>query len=384
MSFALLAARTMAKDEIFSLDGHGKPVAWWVVIKIPWEVRNAHGQYVRPPCDCPKPECENVGVQVEEERKFGLCYLYADANQPQLKYFRDMGYDCLGQGGLDPVSQTLRQRENATYWAYFNDQLNGIALQVNKSQVCSGANDFNAHSKGALAFNANTGGFVLQSSTPNFPDPSPVAKGEFVRLGCQHDNNVEYAQHMFSMSLGSDAMHTLGKGWQAARLCSANHYHAIRDLLVSKSFFTNLSSSSSAVQSMAAALTHPHLPLQESLHVTLVSKAVVVTDELHAPQGAAYKRNSIFTPSSSSSSFHALFKSKRAAVPPWALAAQTFQSDLSVASWWDENYGVPSICDGDNFTRSRDLFCLDQPSHGLSLRSDGTFPYNVENLMDAT
>ncbi|KAF0695645.1 Aste57867_13539 [Aphanomyces stellatus] len=40
------------------------------------------------------------------------------------------------------------------------------------------------------------------------------------------------------------------------------------------------------------------------------------------------------------------------------------------------------MCDGDNFAATPHQFCLNQ--NPLTLRHDGTFPYNVENLMEAT
>ena len=49
-----------------------------------------------------------------EGRGSGLCYLYADSNHPALRWYADVkdaqgnALECLGQGGRDPLSQTLR------------------------------------------------------------------------------------------------------------------------------------------------------------------------------------------------------------------------------------------------------------------------------------
>ncbi|KAF0686505.1 Aste57867_21692 [Aphanomyces stellatus] len=357
---AIVVIQALA-DDIFALDGHGNPVAWWVVLKFPWEVRNAKGEYIPTPCDCNKPQCTNVGVDAEEKRKYGLCYLYADANNPKLRHFRDAGYDCLGQGGNDPVSQTLRQRQNASHWAIFNDQLNAIAEKVDKRRVCSGESDFNAHAKGAVAFNDDAGGFVLQTSTPNFPDPTlqssktsgAATSDDFVRLGCQQDNNVEFAQHLFAMSLDAAALDAVGRGWQASRLCSANHYRDMQARLASPALLHDTK------HAIAKALVNPDLDVTASTNMTIEAKAC-----------------------GKSATIRGLFKGKLSEVPPWAMAAETFRSDLSVASWWDENYGIPSLCDGDNFAATPRAFCL--KNDPLFLRHDGTFPYNVENLMEAT
>ncbi|RHY34243.1 hypothetical protein DYB32_001075 [Aphanomyces invadans] len=294
-------------------------------------------------------------MDAPEERKHGLCYLYADANNPTLRHFRDVGYDCLGQGGNDPVSHTLRQARNATYWAIFNDQFNGIAEKLDKTRVCSGGDLFNAHAKGAVAFEPSTGGYVLQTSTPNFPDPTTATSDigdDFVRLGCQHDNNVEYAQHLFGMSLAEDAIKIMGQGWQAARLCSANHYRDMHELLASDA----LRHADLRHHPVATALVDSNAANRPTTNVSVMTKIGSVR-------------------------IRGLFKDKGSAVPPWAMAAKGFGTDLSVASWWDENYGIPSLCDGDAYGVARDAFCL--TNNPLSLRPDGTFPFNVENLMDA-
>ncbi|CAK4090154.1 unnamed protein product [Aphanomyces euteiches] len=344
-----------ALGELFALDGQGNPVSWWFVLKLPWQTRNAKGEYIDTPCDCPRPDCSNVNVEIQDERKFGLCYLYADANNSTLRYFRDVGFDCLGQGGNDPVSQTLRAGKNATYWAYFNDQYNGIAEKQDKKRTCSADDGFNAHAKGAVAFEADTGGFILQTSTPNFPDPTIASSDEqddFVRLGCQHDNNVEYSQHLFAMSVGSDGIDLVGNAWHSARLCSANHYDDMVEMLASPALRQNKE------HAVADALVNAEAVEKPSINVTFTTKG------------------------SRKVSISAVVKNKQSEVPPWAMVASAFESDLSVASWWDEGYGIPTLCDGDKYDSTPHNFCL--TNNPIALRQDGTFPYNVENLMEAS
>lgn len=82
----------------------GPPVAWWAVLKLPSHVQSPDGPEARvvpTPCDCPAPDCSNVptrGWPALETRATGLCYLYADSKHPQFRHFRDVGFDCLGQG----------------------------------------------------------------------------------------------------------------------------------------------------------------------------------------------------------------------------------------------------------------------------------------------
>jgi len=66
------------------------------------------------------------------------------------------------------------------------------------------------------------------------------------------------------------------------------------------------------------------------------------------------------------------------------LVADLLDSDVSVASWWDGNYGIPTICAGDVYSNSPHEFCLNDPPTGVELNSDGSAPYNIENLLEAT
>ena len=85
-----------------------------------------------------------------EGRGNGLCYLYADANNPTLRYFQDVvdedgnPLECLGQGGRDPLSETMQKginnRENygskSVEWAFWNDELQSLASSY-YAEVCA-------------------------------------------------------------------------------------------------------------------------------------------------------------------------------------------------------------------------------------------------------
>ncbi|OQR98163.1 hypothetical protein ACHHYP_09047 [Achlya hypogyna] len=335
--------------EIDALDGHGNAVDWWAIIKLPSQVTTAAGKKVQSHCDCPTPACSS-----DASRASGLCYLYADSKNATFRYFRDLGYGCLGQGGNDPLSQTIKQKQMAPYWAYYNDQFYAIAAGASASRQCSGTSAFNAHAKGMVAFDAVTGGFALQSSIPNFPDPSPPpATDAFVPLGCQDENNVQYSQHLFAMSLGPEGIERLGHGLQAARVCSANFYKADAAFMASASLAA--AAVPASVQSMADALTKPKL-------ARTASKTLAYTTKAGSPVTS-------------------VFKAGTDALPPWALAAHALQTDVSAATWWDGAYGTPTLCAGDVYADAPLGFCLQSP---LALGTDGTFAYNVENLVSAT
>ncbi|RLN93090.1 hypothetical protein BBJ28_00010657 [Nothophytophthora sp. Chile5] len=424
---AFAAAAQARAASLRALDGFAQPVAWWVVLKLPAHVRSPDSSVEPTPCDCPPPDCSNVATAdwpALEKRATGLCYLYADATHPTFRHFRDIGYDCLGQGGDDPVSHTLRQKgikgngSAAPYWALFNDQLNGLAgafkprpsdldlrsdsdsdvdlksdgdseseqLQVGSDsgheakQVCGGGDQFSAHAKGAVAFRGDgSGGFFLQTSTPNFPDPTPARNASFVRLGCQLDNNVQFAQHLLALSLGDTELRHLGEQLQLARLCSGNFYQnqTLHDLLASAELYADgPTQQNSSVSAFYHALLDPELPEQQPSDPM---KAEFRLKLQQASEEEQPGRSSVFGPltegqklveyadSVEEEEVLVLVKSPRAAVPPWALVAETLQSDMSVASWWDGSYGIPTICAGDSYLATPHKFCMDDPPTGVDV-----------------
>jgi hypothetical protein len=463
------AVHATSAPSLYALDGFGRPVAWWAVLKLPMLVQNgsAEGSLRPTPCDCPPPDCANVRSTPnagQDERATGLCYLYADAHTPTLRHFRELGYDCLGQGGNDPVSHTLRQREAHadTYWALFNDQLNGIARPFEgeldghgapkNATTCGGGDLFNAHAKGAVAIDASrSGGFYLQASTPSFPDPSkPLptrssgrTEGEadaFVRLGCQHDNNVKFAQHFAAFSLEADAIETLAGALNVARLCSGNFYHGeLGRSLASDALWRDggAPDASGAIASLYHALLDSNsTDGSKLLHGTSDNNLTRrVKLSLHQPDPVSVRQvrasTAVFTPLSRSADFlpvindrlagedltsyaselndprssaqddaydqaksrtseedmqvEVLVKGPQANVPPWVLLAASLESDVSVASWWDDGYGIPSICAGDAFASTPHKFCLEEPRAGATLLPpDARAQFNVENLILAT
>merc|ERR1719410_2734482 len=106
--------RTTANGmELTVLNGFGNSVDWWFILKLPQEVIEPEQGYTTSHCNC-------SGPHEYSDRGAGLCYLYADSNNPSLQHFSQLGYDCLGQGGFDPLSQTLirhQARRKTSHWA---------------------------------------------------------------------------------------------------------------------------------------------------------------------------------------------------------------------------------------------------------------------------
>lgn len=341
--------------KIAALNGLGQPVDWWFVLKLPQQVVNEKGGATTVHCNC-----SSTCGKKNNVRGSGLCYLYADSTTPELKYYHELSYDCLGQGKNDPLSRTLQQFEtfqNASHWGYFNDQFYGLAHEQNKSRQCSEYSSFNAHSKGAFQYDSNDGGFYLQSSIPNYPDPS--AAPAFIPLGCQADDNVLYAQHVFAVSINATEMEKLGQVLRSAEICSFNFYSTI-DRVFAESLISQ-------------SLQYPDdMTRNSSIYQAFVA----------APTVSTTAQTQIFT-AFNQFPIEIISKSKHTHVPPWALVAATFQIDLSVASWWDGAYGIPSICARDNYRSSQESFCLVDQAQQMHLSATGDALYNVENLIQA-
>ena len=170
------------------LDGKGAPVDWWFILKLPQGA----------PCACATVPCGKV------DRMTGGCYLYADSSTPTLRMHTALGFDCLS-GPNNPATKTLSQA--ATQMLVWNDQAADTSVP-DKYGECD-----RAHSKGA-AYMGDTGvGFILNTSTPNFPDPDSST------LGCQATNNTLVSQHMFCFSVDAANMGMWRDAVTAARLC---------------------------------------------------------------------------------------------------------------------------------------------------------------------
>jgi hypothetical protein len=163
-------------------DGKGNAVDWWFLIKMPQGATSV--------CT----GCANPGCQYwQSSRSGGVCYWYADSNNPTLQPYTALGFDCL-TGPNNPLTRTLNQMKGKTY-IIWNDQ----GSKTSKPNTYPDEFAPIAHSKGAAAFGDETG-FIMNVSTPDFPDP------DLYTVGCQEDDNVEVSQHFFCFSADKASM----------------------------------------------------------------------------------------------------------------------------------------------------------------------------------
>ena len=167
---------------ISALDQNGKPVDWWLIIKTP-----VNKKVSTEPCLC----TTSCGKGSPD----GKCYFYADSNNPTPIYMNE----CVS----DPSSalmKTMKQANSASGVGVWNDD------GLDKDGKTSKKSAPTAHSKGMVAYNSD-GGFVLNTTTPNFPVDGDYESGP----GCgKQKNNTEFGQQFFCMSYDMDNLKKWG------------------------------------------------------------------------------------------------------------------------------------------------------------------------------
>ncbi len=183
-----------ASGSIYALDEDGKPVDWWIIIKTP-----KNSKVDTAPCGC-KTSCGRGSPD-------GKCYFYADSNNPTPKYMNK----CVS----DPSSalmKTIKQAKSASGVGVWNDD----GIDKNGKNIKGQSPE--AHSKGMVAYNSG-GGFVLNTTTPNFPVAGAFESGP----GCgKQKDNTEFGQQFFCMSYDIDNLKKWGSGMYNAALKATN------------------------------------------------------------------------------------------------------------------------------------------------------------------
>ena len=136
--------------------------------------------------------------------KFGQQYVVASSESTTLQ---DGLNDCLGTTVNDPVGASYDEVYNGKFfYVIWNDQPYGDPhiAPCTSSGNCAGPW---GHSKGMVAWNEQGEGFVMQVSTPSWPEagsPKFPRGNDGNTLGCVKDNNVTFSQHFFALRLTKD------------------------------------------------------------------------------------------------------------------------------------------------------------------------------------
>lgn len=175
----------------------GHPVMWWFVFKL-----NAK---VFPGCGGGTRSCPFGGQkQTDPKYKFGQQYVMASSEATTLQ---DGSADCVGTTTDDPVGASFDEIYNGKFhYVIWNDQPYGDP----KITPCTSKGNCGApwgHSKGIVAWNDDGEGFVMQVSTPSWPEsgnPSFPRRTDGNTLGCVKDDNVTFSQHFFALRLSKN------------------------------------------------------------------------------------------------------------------------------------------------------------------------------------
>lgn len=182
------------------------PVMWWFVFKL-----NAASF---PACGGADRSCPFGGEPqtTKTYSKFGQQYVYATSEHAGLEQGTS---GCLGDTTSDPVGASFDEIYNGKfYYVIWNDQPYGDP----KIAGCTSNGNCDSpwgHSKGIAAWNDDGEGFVMQVSTPSWPE---AGSAKFPRrtdgnsLGCVKDNDVTFSQHFFALRLSKDDLALVLKG----------------------------------------------------------------------------------------------------------------------------------------------------------------------------
>lgn len=170
------------------------PVDWWFAFKF------NDATYPGNPDNEPDPGLFG-GTPDRYKEGFSLAYAVASSTAPSLQ----MGSGSLGSTLNDPLGATFDQvyHEQCNY-VLWNDQFYNDPMETKPSPW--------GHSKGALAWDANGNGFVLQVSTPSWPASGSAQyprKTDGNTLGCINDDDVLVSQHFFALRLNKSDVATV-------------------------------------------------------------------------------------------------------------------------------------------------------------------------------
>jgi hypothetical protein len=183
-------------------------------------------------------------------------------------------------------------------------------------------------------------------------DPKPG----FVKLGCQLDNNVSFAQAAFCFSFPKSEAPKLQSMFKSALVCSSGSPTCTPKATDSENSGYGIAGSLMKCQS-----DNIDSGWKDALDYGNYKKGSDTVTINAAVNGASKPPTPV--------PIQVVAKSQYDTQPCWAIVAQALDSDLSVASWWSPDYGAPSICKDTNYNTATNKFCLEQSLDIVS--SDG-------------
>jgi len=275
--------------------GDGSDADWWFAYKL-----NAASF---PNCSTTR-ECSFGGTVQDYHYGYGMQYLLA-SNSGGATEKMALNTNCIGSGA-DPIAKTFDQIYGgaAPNYVIWNDQFY-LEPQIKLDPVCSTySNHSNScgapwgHSKGAMAWDADGNGFIMQVTTPDWPgngDKGITRPVQGNTLGCIHDDNVEVAQSFFSLKLTPSDTEAVLNAMQTASV--------VTDPLNIQ--LVKLSDSPSTLRKLAeglGVLNTDITPFQQTL----------------------------------SSGVKLIAKPQALQVPAWQMVSALLKEPLRVASWWTD------------------------------------------------
>jgi hypothetical protein len=284
--------------------GDGSTVDWWFAYKL--------NTASFPSCSGER-KCIFGGSVQDYKYGFGLQYLLSSHVNGKTEPMT-LHKDCLGSGN-DPVAKTFAQiyGGDAPNYVIWNDQFYNEPSMTLDPPCSSWGKDANscsapwAHSKGAMAWDESGNGFIMQTSTPDWPGSGTSKKNRPTQgntLGCIKDDNVEVAQHLFALKLtASDTKAVLTALRKASVVTDPKNSQLVK--------VTNSPSDLKSLVEGFGTLDKSTAPSQ----VTLSSGAKLIV------------------------------KPQALNVAPWQMVSSMLKTSLRTATWW-ETPEIPSTHDG--------------------------------------